>query len=224
LSGDLSFYRYAAIVKNLRGVVYWRGGYEDRFNWLLSRFKYRSLGVPPSLSDVMPQRRTLVRLAYPALAVREAAKLFSKAMPFEAAETLCLASAYVSPIMAVGNIQDFRPAIIRTVRTSIEPDDKKWRLHMRIADYTTLDFYAWSTETALEAIRKGRLRQALEERAGRAADDEKRYWRLKPGEGRAFLTYLDPLKIVCEAGLIDEFKKLGEDAASVLGMIAAIVV
>ena len=40
--GEVCFYRYAAIVKNLRGVIYWKGESKDKLDWLLSRFKYRS--------------------------------------------------------------------------------------------------------------------------------------------------------------------------------------
>ena len=220
--GEVCFYRYAAIVKNLRGVIYWRGESKDKLDWLLSRFKYRSLGVPPSSPGKLPERKILIKLAYPAQAVMEAASLLSDFMPPQAAEALCLASAYVSPIMVVEGLEDFREAVIKTVRTSASLDERGWRLHMRIANYTTLDFYAWSTENALRALRGNRLIEALRERAQKAAEDEKRYWRLKPGEGRVFLAYLDPLRAVFNAGLRDEFLRLGDDAASALGIVAAI--
>ena len=220
--GGVSFYRYAAIVKNLRGVIYWKGGSEDKLEWLLSRFKYRSLGVPPSLHESLPERKILIRLAYPAKAVVDAVKLLSSFMHPRAAETLCLASAYISPIMVVEGLEDFEETIIKTLKTSVDLDDRGWRLHMRIADYTTLDFYAWSTENALEALKEDSLAEALRERERRVAEDEKRYWRLKPGEGRTFLAYLDPLKVVFNAGLRSEFLELGDDAASVLGIVSAI--
>jgi len=145
-------------------------------------------------------------------------------MPPQAAETLCLASAYISPIMVVEGLEDFEGVIIKTVKTPVNLDDRGWRLHMRIANYTTLDFYAWSTENALKALRENHLIEALQERAQKAAEDEKRYWRLKPGEGkgRIFLAYLDPLKAVFNAGLKDEFLRLGDDVASVLGVVAAL--
>ena len=216
------FYGYAAIVKNLRGVIYWRGEAKDKLNWLLSRFKYRSLGVPPSLPGKLPERKILIKLAYPAQAVMDAVNLLSSFMPPQAAEALCLASAYISPIMVVEGLGDFEEAIIKTVKTSVNLDERGWRLHTRIANYTTLDFYAWSTENALKALRENRLIEALKERAQRAAEDERRYWRLKPGEGRIFLAYLDPLKVIFNAGLKDELLELGDDVASVLGIVVAI--
>jgi len=222
LYGGVSFYRYAAIVKNLRGVIYWKGGSRDKLNWLLSRFKYRSLGVPPSLREGLPKRKNLIRLAYPAKAVVDAVSLLSNFMHPQAAETLCLASAYISPIMVVEGLEDFEEAVIKTLKTSVDLDDRGWRLHMRIADYTTLDFYAWSTENALDALKEDDLVEALQERERRVAEDEKRYWRLKPRGGRTFLAYLDPLKVVFNAGLRNEFLKLGDDAASVLGIVSAI--
>ena len=225
MSDGISFYRYAAVVKNLRGVIYYRGGMEDRLRWLLSKFKYRSLGVTPSLADLMPKRKVLVELAYPVQAVEEAVRLFSEVIPLEAAEALCLASAYISPVMLIGELDEFKPAVIRTVKTSMNLDEKAWKLHMRIADYTTLDFYAWSTKNALEALTDDkRLVEALREREERAADDERRYWRLRSDEGRTFLAYLDPLRVVYEAGLRNEFFRMGEDAAAVLGLVAALII
>ena len=224
MSWEPSFYRYAAVVKNLRGVIYYREGFEDRLKWLLSRFKYRSLGVPPSLVRFMPKRKVLIELAYPVHAVKEAVKLFSEVMSPEAAETLCLASSYISPIMAIGGLDDFQPAIVETIRTTAELDDRSWKLHMRIADYTTLDFYAWSTKNALEALMNDRLEDALKERASRIIDDERRYWRLNPGSGKVFLAYLDPLKIICDAGFRNRFIRLGNDVVSVLGLVAALAI
>ena len=225
MGGGISFYRYAAVVKNLRGVIYYSGGREDRLRWLLSKFKYRSLGVTPSLANLMPKRKVLVELTYPVKTIEEAVRLFSEVISLEAAETLCLASAYISPVMLIGELEEFKPAVIRTVKTSMNLDDRAWKLHMRIADYTTLDFYAWSTQNALESLAdEKRLVEALREREARAADDERRYWRLRSDEGRIFLAYLDPLRIVYEAGLRDKFFRIGEDAAAVLGLVAALII
>jgi len=173
----------------------------------------------------MPKRKVLVELTYPVQAIEEAVRLFSKVISLEAAETLCLASAYISPVMLIGELDEFKPAVIRTVKTSMNLDEKAWKLHMRIADYTTLDFYAWSTKNALEALTdEKRLIEALREREMRAADDERRYWRLRSDGGRMFLAYLDPLRIVYEAGLRDEFFRIGEDVAAVLGLVAALII
>jgi len=170
----------------------------------------------------MPRRKILVRLAYPAKVISDAVDLFSRVLSREAAGTLCLASAYISPIMAVEDIEDFDVAIVGTIRTQMSLDEKAWKLHMRIADYTTLDFYAWSTENAWKAILEDRLAESLEERTRKVSADEKRYWRLKPGSGRVFLAYLDPLKIIFEEDLRDDLLRLGEEASSVLGLISAI--
>jgi len=69
-----------------------------------------------------------------------------------------------------------------------------------------------------------RLADALKERFSRIVDDERRYWRLNPGNGRVFLAYLDPLKIIRDAGFRNRFIKLGNDVASVLGLVAALAI
>lgn len=101
------------------------------------------------MQEDLPERKILVRLAYQAQAVVDAVKLLSNFLISKAAESLCLASAYINL------------------------DDRGWRLHTRIADYTTLDFYAWSTEHALKALKENRLIEALQERIQRVAEDEK---------------------------------------------------
>lgn len=48
------FAKYSALVKNLRGVVLFDLGeerVENSIKWLINRFKYRNLGLPPSLFE-----------------------------------------------------------------------------------------------------------------------------------------------------------------------------
>ena len=50
----VDFARYAAIVKNLRGVVaadLEESGVEESIKWLASRFRYRDLGVGPMMVE-----------------------------------------------------------------------------------------------------------------------------------------------------------------------------
>ena len=221
MSIEVSFYKYAAIVKNLRGVLYWKGE-NDKLKWLLSRFKYRYLGLPPSSTPI--KGKNIVNLTYPTHEVKTATKLLSKCMPTEAAEALCLASLYISPIMT-NSLQDFDASIVKTVKTSKEMDNKDWKLHMRIADYTTLDFYTWATENAAEVLHRS-LDEILRERRERIEKDVKRYWRLSEEKGRIFLAYLDPLKAVHQCKLQKELKEVLRkypDVSSAFGIIATLV-
>jgi len=218
---EISFYNYAAIVKNLRGVIYWKG--KGDLGWLLSRFRYRYLGVPPSLRGITPKRRNLVCLSYPNNVILKVRELFSRVLAEEIAEVLCLASTYISPVIT-DDVDDFRDLIITEVKTTKELTDKDWKLHMRIADYTILDFYTWSTGNAKEAVKSGELEEALHERREKIEKDVRRYWRILENEGRTFLAYVDPLAILHKHNLIEEFKSLGEDAFATTGIMPVIFI
>ncbi len=226
MTDEVSFYKYAALVKNLRGVIYWKQGHEDKLRWLLSRFRYRNLGVPPSLAENLAmKRKVLVKLAYPSPQVKEAVSVFARALSPEAAEALCLASAYVSPLMLVGvEHSEFGPAVVDYVATDRELTDKEWKLHMRIADYTVLDFYAWSLDSAARALFENKLDNELKEREKRIKEDKRRYWRIASEKGRPLLIYLDPLRAASEYGLIDALRQVGRDCTAVLGIVAALVI
>ena len=218
---EISFYNYAAIVKNLRGVIYWKG--KGDLEWLLSRFRYRYLGVPPSLERIILKRKNLVLLTYPNNIILKVKELFSRVLIEEIAEVLCLASTYISPVMT-DDMDDFRDLIVAEVKTTKELTDKDWKLHMRIADYTVLDFYTWSTNNAKEAIESGNVEEFLHERKEKIEKDMRRYWRIVEDEGRAFLAYVDPLAILHKYNLVEEFKSLGKDAFATMGILPVIFI
>ncbi|HDO19182.1 MAG TPA: hypothetical protein ENG74_00475 [Thermoplasmatales archaeon] len=217
----ISFYRYASIVKNLRGVLYWSG--KSDIKWLLSRFRYRYLGVPPSLVSNFPKRKNLVPLAYPNDSVLKVRELFSDFLKEEVAEVLCLSSAYISPVIT-DDLDGFRDVVVAEIKTSKEMTDRDWKLHMRIADYSTLDFYVWSTENAISSIKEKRIDKAIKDRQMMVTRDTKRYWRICENDGRTVFAYLDPLKIIYDKGLVDVFVELDDDIAAALAIVVAIVV
>ncbi len=223
--GTVSLYRYISLVKNLRGVLYWRLENPGKIEWLVSRFKYRNLGVPPSLAPHLPlKRKVLVPLSFPSEIVQRVVQLFSEVLDVRSSEALCLASSYVCPLMVLSGFEDFSDAVVDVVRTEKELSIKDWKLHMRIADYTVLDFYSWAVESALKALRGGDVEAVLEERKERIKKDKKRYWRLASEEGDVFLAYLDPLLLAYRHGLLGRLEEIGEDAAVTLGMISALVI
>ena len=223
---EVSLYKYAALVKNLRGVLYWIPEAEDKLRWLLSRFKYRNLGVPPSMAARLKLRRkVLVTLAYPSEAIREAVNVFSRILGEAEAEALCLASVYVSPLMLVGaKLDAFKPALVETITTNKELSDKDWKLHMRIADYTVLDFYSWSLDSAVRALFEGKVEDELRVRRERIEADKKRYWRIASKEGRPIVAYFDLLKAAYEQDVLNDLREIGKDSVAVLGIVAGLVI
>jgi len=193
--------RYAALVKNMRGIVIFNPGDDvtQDLKWLSERFRYRVLGIPPSLIDKISKvMRPLVPLAYPHKDLIDFIKFVSQALNIdhEVAEAICLASCYVSPILALGSKAQtsLKSIAITEVPTKIEMNLQSWKLHLRIADYSILDLYEWSTSHA-ERIweHEVNVESMIAERLKAIEKDKKRYWRLERGslEPRTFLVYLD---------------------------------
>jgi len=232
------FSRYASLVKNLRGVVLLDPSEgEEGVKWLQSRFKYRNLGVPPSIlikaEEFFKGRlggRPFVELVYPTEALRRLVDLLVEEVGggLEAVEAYVLASAYVSPILLIGRrVQEEASRLaVDVVESRRKLDLKMWKLHLRIADYTVLDLYRWSTEH-VEALLRGEvgLEEFRRERLAKIRRDKARYWRLTKAEGEpwSFLYYLDLASRLSEDG-VEEVKKLGAEAPAGLAIEAAVAV
>ncbi|MEM2674681.1 MAG: hypothetical protein QXW77_03495, partial [Candidatus Hadarchaeales archaeon] len=90
-----------------------------------------------------------------------------------AAEVSVLASAYVSPILALGERGPklLEPLGADRVESKIEPSLRDLKLHLRIADYSVLDLYQWSVENAKQLWRKN-PGDLVKERAERITRDK----------------------------------------------------
>lgn len=230
--------RYAAIAKNLRGVIFTyieEDGVVESLSWLLKKFKYRDLAASPSIHKALRERgfRRLVELVYPSEALKNLVELVSDYLKadFEAVEAVVLASAYVSPIMAVGErAKDaIAPFSVKEVESRVEIDDRSWKLHFRIADYTVLDAFYWFSSHSIKLWEpKTDLELFKKERLLRIEKDMKRYWRLTVGDKgpRPFLLYIDLAQlIVNKPRLLDAVRRLrAEDASAGLSLEAAIVI
>jgi len=226
MNETISFYNYAAIVKNLRGVIHWKEKEKsgERLKWLLSRFRYRNLGVTPLMKGKIPERKNLVVLSYPNECIRMAKDVFSDVLNEMISEVLCLSSVYISPVIT-NSPEDFEDLKLSEVKTSKELTDKDWKLHMRIADYTVLDFYTWAVRQAFTRIKEGKdIGFILKERREKIEKDKKRYWRIIDEEGKPFLFYIDMLDIAHRTNLLGEILSLGEDAFAIFGIVAVVVV
>mgnify|MGYP007013811914 CR=1 FL=1 len=190
--------RYAALVKNLRGVVLFNPaeGVEKDLRWLSQRFKYRDLGLIPSLKGKTGVSFKI--LAYPTGTVERVVEKLANdgRISRPIAEMLCLASVYVCPAVVVG--ESFRQEIERMAVDVVKVkkmDLRNWKLHMRIADYTALDFYEQATEEALRVLRR-KDEMVVQHRRERIARDKRRYWRIADETGRPFLYYVDNLSLL----------------------------
>jgi len=241
----VGFHIYAAIVKNLRGVLYsslGRPELEEKLSWLRKRFRYRNLGLTPGMlskyGDLLRPRlgRTFLELGAPDPGLEDLLALYNKltGLREDILEAYCYASVYVSPIIILGHegIRDFGPLVVDEVLTDKELSDKDYKLHMRIADYTVLDFYLWSTSGAQEALAllaQGQdVEDILRERIERVTKDRRRYWRIISEEGKPFLLYLDLLPILTEKAGEDDVKALlkahGHLAPATLALVSAVVI
>ncbi|MCC6054839.1 MAG: hypothetical protein LM589_05950 [Thermosphaera sp.] len=211
------FANYAAIVKNLRGVVLFDLGEEgswDTVKWLVNRFKYCNLGITPIIHSRYKDKlekymggKPFRLLTHPLQELELFTGEFSNSLGVdpELGELLAFSSMYISPAMVIGKRyeNDLSKLSVENIKTCRELSLNDWKLHMRIADYTVLDMYEYSIKTALRAIEKcssSELGKVLDERLELIRKDVKRYWRIacNGGDGRVFLYYVDNLKLYVE--------------------------
>jgi len=231
----VSFAKYAALVKNLRGVVLLdpsEPGVEGSLGWLVKRFRYRNLGVTPALLSKHRERlakhlggKPFRELVLPVSSLAGVPELLAGALgvPSELAELLVYASTYISPALLIGEkyVGDAAKLAVGSVRVCKEMDTASWKLHLRIADYTALDFYERCVDEALAVLGGANPQPVLGSRLERVERDAKRYWRIACPEGRPFLLYVDNLKLAVETGV---HKRLELEAAAALSIVPLVIV
>ncbi len=198
--------RYAALVKNLRGVVYFDPSedVEGCLRWLARRFRYRTVGVPPTLMRSSFEKKPFRQLFYPDESVEELRGLISETLPVsgEVCEALLLASCFASPVLVLGEnaAEEMRAVAVDSVISRMKMQARDWKLHLRIADYTVLDLYEWSTENALLLWIGEAGEEFKKERKKRIEKDKKRYWRLERGDEVPwqFMLYFDVALLLAE--------------------------
>lgn len=223
------FALHTAIAKNLRGVVLLDVGEDgavDLLKWLAKRFRYRDLGFTPRMADMLEAydeklRKPFRELAYPSPSLENLVGILSSRLriPSELSELLVFSSMYISPAILVGEsykpyVESLSYSIVRTGRSLTVRD---WKLHLRIAGYTILDFYEDSVREALEALRGG-VYTSLIDRRGRMDRDARRYWRIADTQGEPVIYYVDNLELAFKAGIRE-----GEaDWAAALSIVAIV--
>ncbi len=229
-----SFARYAAIVKNLRGVVladFSEERVSEEVDWLTKRFKYRDLGVVPWVLENFGDRlrgrlggNPFRELYAPVEAVAEAVDAFQGALGVSraVAELLVFASTYISPGILAGErfLGELRGLAEDSVFACRKMDLNSWKLHLRIADYTVLDFYERSVEEAIASHRgEADVEAVLGERKSRISRDKKRYWRIACDEGELFLLYVDNLALAHRKSLLKSLKAEACPALSIVPVV-----
>ncbi len=242
-------------MKNLRGVVLLDPKDEltpNFLRWLNRRFKYRILGISPLVLKELKGRglsltRQVKPLHYPSKELSELVECLSgvlSSVPEDVVESAVMASAYVSPLIVFGKpSKSVLSLATRVVRTVIKLNNALLKLHMRIADYSILDYYVKNLEL-LERLWKGELsrEEFVELRKDIVVRDSKRYWRLtthpsKSGrkgaskvevleEPQPFLAYVDPLSLLIREGRGAEvIRDLGfEDVGAGLVIVPSVII
>jgi len=241
VSLGLSFAKYAALVKNLRGVVLLDPADTtslDMVKWLVRRFRYRNLGLTPLILEKLGDEykkylggKPFHVLAYPINELRELPLLLSRhtGLGRDVAEALVFASMYISPLLVLNKsfCESIEEISTGHVRTCKEFDDSTWKLHLRIADYSILDFYSEAVSEAEELIEgacrrstgwEEKLKNVLEKRRERVEKDVKRYWRISCSEGRVFLYYVDMLSLASSL-----LSSLSGNHAAALAIVPAVM-
>ncbi len=235
------FYRYAMIVKNLRGVVAFDPNDPfamKRINWLTKKFRYRNIGVPLSLleagKDYFKDKingKPFRPLYYPVKVLERLSGKLGKFLGSEIlGEALVFASTYISPLLLLSpkHFSVLEKYAVKTIYVCKELDNKDWKLHLRIADYTILDMYEYSISRAariLESLRQRNLlnrENVLNEAKTKCAIDAKRYWRIKCNSGKKFMVYIDNLSLYLESHAYEDSSLLDPDVAAGLAIIPAV--
>jgi len=215
MSNTINLAEIAWIIKNLRGVLYLKEVNEERLNFLSKKFRYRNIGIPPTLT--IKEKKPFIKLIYPSKTIEE----FILSFKNPAIESISLASCYVSPVIAfLEDYKDLKPFAIEEVKIEDKLTDKELKRHLRIADYAVIDIYHWSTNFAYECLKKGDIENMIEKRRERVKQDIKRYWRISKEQGRAFIAYLDLADFIAKHL---EIKKL-EPLKATLSIVTAVLV
>ncbi len=239
MSDEITFTFYAKLVKNLRGVIVLDPSDEsfiERIQWLHKRFHYRNIGVPPSLVDSVPsnllESRVFRKLYYPVERFSELKNVIHEATGLDEfiVESIILSSLYISPLFMLSEsiIDKINTMILDVVYTCKDLDIRDWKLHMRIADYSIVDWYEETVDLAIEFLEtRDRDKQItiLDKRREMASRDKKRYWRISCEKGRVFMYYIDLLKLLIDyPELLSGLEKWSAAAFSIIPAVNLTIV
>ena len=170
---------YLYLVKNLRGIIYFRKPLRWELLWLKRKVRYRLLGIDAKLyAKIKKPWKNLIPLR--PKVERKSRKIRELAM-----RAIYLANRFLSPLIIVGksSYADFKKLALLEIRTKAKFNDVELRRNLRLLDYAMTDCYV-----------KSSLAVEKEKRSEIAKKDAKRFWRIKQEkDGEVFIAYLDPL-------------------------------
>lgn len=225
------FSEYAATVKNLRGVILFNK-IDDKtakiLDWLATRFKYRDIGLPRNRWLELPNkyRDKFIPLEYPLERHYNILGIFVEKCGLDSylINSLLTASTYIAPLFIIGvdYTTYLNQYILCNIVVSSIIDNKMWKLHFRIADYSILDMYRINiseNRTVIKLLREGAYKDImviLDKRRERINKEIRRYWRIhNPSGPYIFLSYVDNLAILYEnvsKGCIDTSQVIEDDS------------
>jgi hypothetical protein len=176
------------------------------------------------------EKGPLLELAYPVKSLTRLVDLAETRLGIRKnmAEALVLASAYISPLLVLGKkaSRSLESLSVDHVEARVKLTPRDLKLHLRIADYSVLDFYRWSVENAERLWIEKNPSDLVRERAEKITRDKKRYWRLSGSEKPfPFLFYVDLVqKIVGDTGFLKNLLKLPpQEVSTGLAILSAVI-
>ncbi len=148
-----------AHTKNMRAVLYLKEKDEEFIKFVLKYNRRRSVALPDFLK--IQEEKSLIKIEIP-----EKAKKFYENLD-NAARAIFLSMLYIAPILTTPScIEDFEKYEILPVMAEKELDIREGLRHLRIAEYSMLDFRLLDGEDIKKYVEK----------------DTKRFWRIKDGK------------------------------------------
>jgi len=235
--------RFAPVLKNMRGTIYFEPDTDvsGTVSWVSRRYRYRNVGVAPSLIENVSQQKVkdklgkapFVALFAPTESIRNFLEIcFSVVeMPRHTVETVFLASCYVSSLQILGprSVEKLRPLVAASMGGPKELPDVEEKRNLRLTEYAVLDSHVTTATDAHETARAALVLSSKEaekeldrfvrrRRKVAAQDCKTRFWRLDEATGRSerdAVLYLDPFRIVTENWSLlvkhKEFRRLFTD-------------
>jgi len=147
-----------AHAKNMRGILYLKEKEENFIKFVLKYNRRRSIGIPDFME--LPKGRSFILLEIP----KKAEKFYAKLCNEEKA--IFLSILYIAPVLTTPScLNDFEKYEIMPIMAKDALDIKEGLRHLRIAEYSMLD-YRLSNEEMEKYITK----------------DLRRFWRIKGNE------------------------------------------
>ncbi len=148
-----------AHVKNMRAILYLKERDEDFVKFVLRYNRRRSIGIPDFME--MPAGKCFVKAGIP----NEAANFYSKLE--NGAKTIFLSMLYIAPILTTpSNLPDFEKYEVMPIMAKNSLDIKEGLRHLRISEYSMLDYRLGNEENLRKYI----------------SSDLRRFWRIKGEE------------------------------------------